>query len=115
MLVDTFYAKYIKDREELVILENEFGFITYKISGKECFLANMYIDENQRQKGKGRELISQLSEIAHAKSCDVISANIHINDKNASKTLLAALIVGFKIARAEYGTLLIVKDIEGAR
>jgi hypothetical protein len=52
MIKNTLYAKYILEREGLEILEDEFSFITYKIAGPECFIANMFIDQEKRKTGR---------------------------------------------------------------
>lgn len=115
MIKDTLYAKYIKEREGHEILEDEYGFIAYLISNKECFIANMYVDQGQRGNGNGRDLIHALAEIAKSAGCEFLSATIHMNDKNCSQTLLAALLVGFEAVRAELGTIVIFKNIIGGQ
>jgi GNAT superfamily N-acetyltransferase len=115
MIKDTLYAKYIKEREDLEVLENESGFITYKISGKECFIANMYVEADQQRKGRGHILIMVLEKLAKNHGCEFLSANIHLKDHGASKTLIAALLVGFEVKAADLGVLVIIKDISGGK
>ena len=113
MIKDTLYAKYIKDRQDGEILENEFGFITYRIVEKECFIMDMCIDTSKRGRGFGKILVYDLERIALEKGCDVISANVHLWDKGASNTMLAALTVGFEIAQANNNVILIIKKLSG--
>ena len=114
---DTLYAKYIKEREGFDILENDLGFVTYKINRdeKNCFIGHMYIEESVRERGNGKSLIEGLSEVALEKECDVISASIDLRDKNASLTLQAALRIGFEVFKAEYGVILIIKRLKGVK
>jgi hypothetical protein len=113
MLKDTVWAKYIKEREDLDILEDEFGFITYKFNTHECFIQDMCVDTSKRSQSHGRGLIDQLVEIAKAHGCTYIGANIFLADKGAMNTLTASMRVGFKIAKANNDVLFIVKDIGG--
>jgi len=113
MLKDTLYAKYIKERDDREILEDEFGFITYKISGEECYINDMCIDLSERSGSRGRNLIEQLKEIALKLGCTFISANIYLADKGSSNTLFASLKVGFKVVKANHDILFIVKKIGG--
>lgn len=105
------FKSYIKEREGLSVLETEFGFVTYKFIGKECFLKDMCVSAEHRKSSKARELIEMLSEIACGAGCEFISANVFVADHGSSNTLLAALKIGFKVVRAENGALLIIKDL----
>lgn len=113
MIKETLYAKYILERQESHILENELGFITYKINGKECFIVDMYVDVNSRAVGKGKSLVYELESIALESSCEFISANIHLWDKGASNTLLSAINVGFEVIQADKNIISIIKKISG--
>ncbi|NJM09340.1 MAG: hypothetical protein HC883_00110 [Bdellovibrionaceae bacterium] len=113
MISNTLYAKYILEREGLRIIENESAFLTYKITDRECFIANMFVDWSKRNAGNGRALIEELMKVAE--DCDVITANIWMWDPNANKTLQAALATGFVVAHAADGVLLISKKLKESR
>lgn len=110
-LANTLYSKYMKQRSDASILENGTGFIVYKINQDECFIIDMYVDDQLQQTGRGKELINALSDLARFEKCKYISANIHLTDKNANKTLVSALHTGFKVVKAELGILVILKEI----
>ena len=111
MLKDSLYAKYIKEREGLELYETEFGYFTYKFVGEECFLANICVASEHRGQGHSGELIDALSELAKESGAKFISSNVDLRDPGASHTLLCALGLGFKVIKAEYGILAIVKKI----
>jgi hypothetical protein len=113
MIAQTLYKKYIEEREGLKLLEDPFAFITYKVTGEECFIANMFIDESRRNSGKCREFIGKLSEIAKSNNCKFLSATIDLKDPGHDRTLLAALHLGFKTVRANGDVILIAKDLGG--
>ena len=113
MISETLYAQYLKERQEAEILENENGFIIYKINQDECFIIDMFIRPEIRGLGQGNDLVRHLKQIAIANGCKAITANIHLADKNANKTLLAGLHAGFKVIRAENNILLICMDAGG--
>lgn len=112
MIKETIYAKYIRERDGSQIIENEYGFIIYKISGEECFIKDMCVDLSSRTSGKGRELMNELEEIARANRCTFISGTIHLFDKNANDTLKKSLSVGFLVKEANNNILVIIKDME---
>lgn len=107
MIADTLYSKYIKERLGHEIIENDSGFIVFKVNGKEVFIVDMYVRQGMRKNGLGSDLIKNLTGIATFHKAEVITANIHLFDKNANNTLMAALKVGFKVIQADQNILLI--------
>lgn len=111
---DSLYAAYVKERQGLLCLWESYGFIAYKIVEHECFLSDMFIRKEDRKSGKCRELLGSLEEIAKRAECKIITANIHLWDVNANKTLAAAQACGFEVKGANNGVILIVKELKGA-
>lgn len=109
MINDTNYAKYIKEREGFEILETEFSFVCYKIREKECFVSHCYTSKEHRQSRSMGRLLIELTDIAHSRECDRITASIDLRDPNASLTLLVGLKFGFKVKIAESGIIIIEK------
>jgi GNAT superfamily N-acetyltransferase len=109
---ETLYARYIESRLAARIIEDEYSFVIFKFAGKELFILDMCVDESCRGKGKGRDLINQLLEVAKKHDCDVITANVYLWDKEAMNTVRAAIEVGFKIKLGERDVLLIAKAVE---
>lgn len=105
------YAEYIKEREGSEIIEVKDAFVSYKIIGKECFLADMYIRPHMRGSNLFRQLINSLSAVAKGAGCDHISTNIHTLDANCSRNVKAALKVDFSIINANNGVMLLVKKL----
>ena len=108
-IADTLYAKYIAERESAKILENEHGFIIYKLVGEECFIMEMQVEQSIRKQGHGRSLVQQLEETE--KECRFITANIWLKKPGAMVVLMGALKCGFKVTRGSDEVLLIVKDL----
>lgn len=109
---ETLFKKYISEREGKEIIENDLGFIIYKITQQECFIADMHVVSRSRRKGIGNSLFNQLYDLAKESKCKVITANIHLEDKNASNTLAASLKWGFKVQSCGHNILLIIKEIQ---
>lgn len=113
MTPNALYARYVEERRGLSSIWKPYGFLTYKVAGNECFIVDMFIEKSERKSGKGRELISELSAIARVNGCEVITANIHLADPNANKTLAASLATGFVVSAADADVLLISKKVKG--
>lgn len=108
-LSESMYAEFIKEREGLDLIETNAGFLTFKIVGGECFIANMFIRPSERGSQLCEELLSNLFDYAMTRKCEVVTGNIHLNDKGCNRTLRAALKNGFNLVKAEHGVLLIAK------
>ena len=113
MIRGTLYEKYAKEREACELIENESAFIFYRISAKECFIADMFVEKEKRKSGEAREIIKALKGIALANECELITGNIFLTDVNANQTLLAALHVGFKVVAANQSFLTIAMKAGG--
>lgn len=112
-MIDSLYAEYVLERQGLSVMTYDSGFIAYKCEKEECFIAEMFIKKDKRKTGLGKSMIAVISEVAKQSGCKVITANIHLNDPNASSTLVAAICTGFKVECADRGAILISKKIEG--
>lgn len=112
MIKGTLYEKYAKERESCDILENEFGFVSYRIFESDCFIQDIYVDSECRKRGKFRELIELLEELALGAECKTITGNIFLNDQGANNTLMAALLVGFKVILSHPNCLTLMLSLE---
>lgn len=112
MIKDTLYAKYIKQRENAEVLETDKGFVVYKFIEDEIFIKEIFIDESNRQSGVCRELVTKLEDIARINNKKIITGKIFLNDPNCNQTLIAALLIGFKVIRADQDIILILKEIK---
>lgn len=110
-LAGTNYEKYVQERLDAEILENDNGFLVFKIKDGECFIVEMFIDLAWRKIGSGRLLIEELMSIAKDKNCKILTANVFLTDKGASSTLIAAFKVGFQLGSLGNGCISIFKKI----
>ena len=113
VIKDTLYAKYIKERDQVEILENECGFLLYKIIGKDCLIVDLFIEAESRNLGECRKLVDELSLIAKSANCESLFGNIQINDPGSSRTMKAALAIGFEILSANIQLITIIKKLTG--
>lgn len=111
MIADTLYAKYMKEREGASIIENEHGFIVYKVVGSECFIIEMFVDQSARKSGVARALVERLA--CENMECTVVTGNIWLKKPGADTVLKASLACGFKVISASGDVLLIAKDLMG--
>jgi len=101
----------MKERQNADLIQNQKGFVFYRIHSDECYIVEMFIDEPYRGGPAFKELIETLELIAKDCQCKYMSANIYLNDPGCNRSLSAALKVGFKLHQANNNILLIVKEI----
>lgn len=112
-LRNTHYEKYVSERLNATIIENEFGFVVFSKKNKELFIDEFFIEKESRLKGKGKLLLSYLCSLAKKEDLDVVTANIFLNDPNATGTLAGALLCGFKINQANNVCISLYKKVGG--
>lgn len=105
------YQAYFMERQELSTIENESGFIAFKFRGKECYIGEIFISRDARQKGNGRELLQNVVERAKKAGCNCMTANVYVADPNATSTLMAAFKCGFKLKATSQGVTMIAKEL----
>jgi GNAT superfamily N-acetyltransferase len=105
------YQEYVKERANLETIWDESFFVSYKIDKDELFISDMFIKKSARG-SKLQDVINALIEIAKKNGCKVLSGNIALNDPGNSRTMRAALKVGFRIAAANASAILIIKALE---
>lgn len=106
------FAEYIKERQGLELIQDyEGGFCSYRIVGRECYLADIYVSKGKRKIGQGGALLGEIIKQALKNNCELITANIHLKDPNANDTLKAAQACGFRVVACDQDVLLISKLI----
>lgn len=109
----TLYAAYLAERSNAHILENENGFIVYRIDADgSLYIIDMYIKPESRKAGKARKLLNELEALAVANGFERITAAIYTEDPTSNNTLICALAGGFRIGMANGGVIGIVKHLK---
>ncbi len=110
MISSTLYAEYIKERQGINIIEDEYGFITWQPRKDECFIVDMYVRPDYRKQKCGQRLLSRLvNEVKN--SAKVMTANIWLWDPNCNGTLQASLASGFTLGGTGDGFIRIVMHL----
>jgi GNAT superfamily N-acetyltransferase len=102
------YAKYLEEVANRHIIEEPYGFISYDLVDKVCYIADFFVLKEHR--GKGFELFEKVKKEAVAAGCVSVMGRIEVASKTCNKTLSAYLKCGFKLLKAEYGMIYITKD-----
>lgn len=108
------YANYIKEREDKEIIENDCGFITYKIfrDQKECMICDLYVLPEYRKNKIASEMANTVSNIAKNNDCNCLTAQVDTLALNCTDSLKVILAYGFKILSCNSRTITLVKELK---
>jgi len=105
------YSKYIKEREGKEIIESGIGFMTYKIKGDECYVADVYIEPEFRKSGIASEMCSKIEKIARERGCKFLTGTVTPSLEGANVSLISQLNYGFKLHSCINDFIILKKDL----
>lgn len=92
------YALYIREREpNKEIFEDEKGFITYIINGKECYIVDVFVKKEFRNSGISKKYVEQVSQIACETECEFLTTSASPNANGSTESLHVILSHGFEL------------------
>lgn len=105
------YADYIKEREGFEIIENEHGFFTYKISGEECYIRDIYIKRGSRRLGIATDMADELAKTAKDNGCKFLTGTCVPSTMGATESMKAMFSYGFRIHSATSDMIVLMKEL----
>lgn len=109
--MSSLYGEYVKEREGKQILESEKGFMTYKIQGQECYIADVYIRPEYRMSGVASEFANKIQKIAKNQGCKFLTGSVTPSLKGATESIIAQLKFGFKLHSSHEDFIILKKEI----
>jgi hypothetical protein len=104
------YKEYQKDMYDRNVLENEYGFISYKkYDDSSLYVHSFFVSKQYRQLGTARKLYKELLVLEKP---SLVSAYIDLTTVDPELPLKVFLHEGFKIINANETSITIVKEIE---
>lgn len=91
------YKQYLAEREGKKVVESEHGFATYKFTDKWCYICDIYVTPEARNKHEASRLADSVAEIAVNAGYSRLLGSVDTRDAGASVSLLAQLSYGFKV------------------
>lgn len=107
------WADYLKERLGQDSIERDFGFLVYKVQGIVCEICELYVSPAVRSSGRGRELVSEVIEIAKQQNCVTLIAYVWPGLPGSESVLSSSFKFGFQLAGADAGRIMITKDLGG--
>lgn len=109
--MQSLYAKYINEREGRETLEDDFGFATFSIGEKTCYITDIYLVPEQRRLRKATELADRVVVIAKERGCNLLLGSIDPDTKGSHDSLLVLLQYGFILDSVQGSLVFFRKEI----
>lgn len=107
------WARYLNERYGHESIEEDWGFVTYKIVPPFIALEDLYIVPEQRQRGAGTKALKKIEDIGRAHQATHVWAQVQLMDRGSTESMKAILAVGFKMIEAQNNRIVLHKEIEG--
>lgn len=106
-------AFYLKEREGFDCILRDEGFASYKITGDECYIKDIFVFPDYRKKGIAAEMADDISRIALGRGCKFLTGSVCTTANGAHASMLVLLAYGFKIHSAVQYGIYFRKDLGG--
>lgn len=108
---DAMFFAYLKELEGTDAIYNDYGFITYSITGDECYISHFYIKPDSRGSGKGKALYQTLKRKCKKAGARIMSCNLFKKDQYNNINLDIYKSVGFKKTDETPYAITMVKEL----
>ncbi len=105
------WAQYFKEREGFETIENNKGCLTYRISGDECYIKDIFVLKEHRRSNVATELADECSKIARDSGCKFLSGSIVPSTNGATASMMGLVAYGFEIRAAKDDLIILVKEL----
>lgn len=107
------WARYMQERFGHECIEEEWGFVTYKIVAPFIVLEDLYVDPQFRKQGCGMGALKRIEDLGRAAQATHVWAQVQLMDRGANESLQAILKAGFKMIEVQNNRIVFTKAIEG--
>ncbi len=105
------FGDFKKELEGISEIESEFGFATYKITGEEIYIEDIYIKPEYRKSKHASDLADAVSEIGTRNGCKRLWGSVCPSKNNSTISLKALLGYGFSLRSSKDNFILLVKEL----
>lgn len=105
------FAAYLKEREGVELLETDDGFAIFNIKGEECYIRDIYVWPELRQKGIASRLADEISSIAKLAGCKILTGSVCPTLKGSTTSIDVLRGYGFKLHSATNNLIFFSKDL----
>jgi len=105
------WKDYLLEQRNEHVLETEDGFVTYKFFPTECYIVDIYVKPDKRQKGIAGKMADKVADIARERNVKYLTGSVATNMPTAHTSMLVLLGYGMKLLRSEGNMVYFVKEL----
>ncbi len=107
------YGDYLVERTNDQILENEYGFATYRFleNCKTVYIVDIYVIPEARVKGIATDMADQIEKIAKERGCIDMIGTVLPSAKGSTASLAVLLAYGMKLHSSAQDAIILRKEI----
>lgn len=105
------YAAYLKERENLDVLETDYGFAIVRQMSDCLYLQDIYVKPEFRKQGKGREMLSIVEDAARELGYKKLLGSCSPPAAGSDASLRAIMACGFTLLSCDKDIIYLVKDL----
>ncbi len=107
------WANYIAERLGQSIIEEPWGFVSFKIVGSICDVIDLYVIPEERMKGRTRDLYEELFATCRQQRVQTLVVSVWPGIAGSDISMKAALGHGFRLHSTDGARIILTKDIGG--
>lgn len=106
------YAQYLLERTDDHILEEEYGFITWRyLNDKQCYVVDLYVCPQFRREGLASKLTDRVAAIAREQGCAELIGTVVPSCKGSTASIEALISYGMKLESCSDNLIVLKKNI----
>ncbi len=90
--------EYLKERLGVETLQDQSGFVCFKIESEECFIQELYVRPEMRRIGAASLLIKDVCRLAKERGCKIVSCSVNAQANGATEAMKVVLSCGGTLA-----------------
>jgi len=107
----TLFGAYLKERENVDLVETEDGFAIYAITGNECYIRDIYVKPELRNQKVASKIADQVCEKAKKAGCKILTGSVCPSTKGADASLRVLQGYGMRLHSCSTNLIIFVKDL----
>lgn len=106
------YATYLSEKTDILIIENEKGFATYRyLPNDQCYIMDIFILPEYRKQYIATEFADSITEEAKKVNTTRLIGSVIPSNKDSEKSILVLLHYGMKLLSCNENIIYFYKDI----
>lgn len=112
IIVSSMYKKYVEERTNKSVLENESGFAVYSFTIDTVYIEEIFVSDEFRKSGRAVKMADEICEIAKSKGIKKVFGSVCPSAKGSTASLKVLLAYGMRLETATNDFIIMSKEID---